>query len=125
MVAGPRQLQDEIGTDHDIVVLKRSLRKCVLIAAFAMLNLNAIETWNPFRASSPWDPIRKLEEMQNRLALLFGRRLPLPRNGGEEEFTVTEWALLLLPIEPDAEFGAKVSSNSRFLLQDLKELFAP
>jgi hypothetical protein len=50
------------------------------------------EKWNPFRGSTLWDPIRELEEMQNRLSSLLGRRLPLLREGGEEEFTVTEWS---------------------------------
>jgi HSP20 family protein len=57
-----------------------------------IMNMNALEKWNPFRASAQWDPIRELEEMQNRLGSLFGRRLPLLRASGEEGFTVTEWS---------------------------------
>ena len=33
--------------------------------------MNALEKWNPFRTSAQWDPIRELEEMQNRLGSLF------------------------------------------------------
>ena len=45
--------------------------------------------------------------MQNRLALLFGRRWPLPRNGGEEEFTATAWSPLVDIAENDKEYTVK------------------
>lgn len=75
--------------------------------AAKILNMNAIDKWNPFRAPPPWDPIRELEEMQNRLALLLGRGWPLPRNGGEEEFTTTAWSPLVDIAENDKEYTVK------------------
>ena len=47
------------------------------------------EKRNPFRVSPSWDPIRELEEMQGRLASLFGRRMLLP-DGREEQFSLTD-----------------------------------
>jgi HSP20 family protein len=54
--------------------------------------MNTLSKWNPFNAPSTWDPFRELEEMQNRLTSLFGRRLPLKGGGEGEEFAVTTWA---------------------------------
>jgi len=68
-----------------------------------ILHMSALEKWNPFRASSPWDPIRELEEMHNRLASLFGQRLPVLRNPGEEGFTVTTWSPTVDIAEDDKE----------------------
>ncbi|MGA8659361.1 MAG: Hsp20/alpha crystallin family protein [Chthoniobacterales bacterium] len=45
--------------------------------------MNALEKWNP---------MHEMEEMQNRLASFFNRRLPLGKEGGEEGFAVTAWA---------------------------------
>ena len=70
-------------------------------------NMSALERWNPFRASALWDPIRELEEMQKRLSSLLGRRLPLLRDGGEEEFTVTEWSPPVDIAEDDKEYTVK------------------
>jgi HSP20 family protein len=69
--------------------------------------MNALEKWNPFRASPPWDPIRELEEMQNRLASLFGQRRPLLRDSGEEGFTVNEWSPPVDIAEDDKEYTIK------------------
>ena len=69
--------------------------------------MNALEKWNPFRAPALWDPIRELEDMQNRLSSLLGRRLPLLRDGGEEEFTVTEWLPPVDIAEDDKEYTVK------------------
>jgi hypothetical protein len=55
------------------------------------LNMNALKKWNPFRGAPVWDPMREIEEMQNRVASLFGRRLALKKDGGEEAFTLTRW----------------------------------
>ncbi|MBV8225633.1 MAG: Hsp20/alpha crystallin family protein [Verrucomicrobia bacterium] len=57
--------------------------------------------------SARWDPIRELEEMQNRLSSMFGRRLPLVRDGGEEEFTATEWSPPVDIAEDDKEYTLK------------------
>jgi HSP20 family protein len=69
------------------------------------LQMNALEKWNPFRGSSVWDPIREMEEMQNRL---FGRRLALKKNGGEEAITLTEWVPPVDIAEDDKEYTIKV-----------------
>jgi HSP20 family protein len=69
--------------------------------------MSALERWNPFRASGLWDPVRELEEMQNRLSSLLGRRLPLHRESGEEEFTVTEWSPPVDIAEDDKEYTVK------------------
>jgi HSP20 family protein len=69
--------------------------------------MSALEKWNPFRGSTLWDPIRELEAMQNRLSSLLGRRLPLLREGGEEEFTVTEWSPAVDIAEDDKEYIVK------------------
>ena len=45
--------------------------------------------------------------MQKRLGSLFGRRLPLLRDGGEEEFTVTEWSPPVDIAEDDKEYTVK------------------
>ena len=64
-----------------------------------------IEKWNPFRGSSLWDPIREMEEMQNRL---FGRRLALKKDAGEEALTVAEWLPAVDIAEDDKEYTIKV-----------------
>ena len=69
--------------------------------------MNALEKWNPFRTSAPWNPVRELEEMQHRLGSLFGRRWPLLRDGGEEEFSVTEWSPPVDIAEDDKEYTVK------------------
>ncbi len=70
--------------------------------------MNALEKWNPLRGSSVWDPRREIEEMQNRVASLFGRRLPLKKDGGEEGFTLTEWIPPVDIAEDDKEYAIKV-----------------
>lgn len=43
--------------------------------------------------------------MQNRLSSFFGRRVPLPKGGGEgEEFTLTTWAPRVDIAEDDKEY---------------------
>ena len=69
--------------------------------------MNALQKWNPFRGSSVWDPIREMEEMQSRVASLFGRRLPLKKDGGEEELTLTEWIPAVDIAEDDKEYTIK------------------
>jgi HSP20 family protein len=70
--------------------------------------MNALEKWNPLRGSSVWDPRREMEEIQNRVASLFGRRLPLKKDGGEEGFTLTEWIPPVDIAEDDKEYAIKV-----------------
>ena len=63
--------------------------------------MNVLQRWNPTR--SVWDPFREMEEMQNRMAALFGRRVPL-RDGGEETITMTEWNPAVDIAEDDKEY---------------------
>ena len=68
--------------------------------------MTALQRWNPLRGTSTWDPLREMEEMQNRMAALLGRRLPLA-NGGEEEITLTEWSPAVDISEDDKEYTIK------------------
>ena len=70
--------------------------------------MNALEKWNPLRGSSVWDPIREMQEMQSRVASLFGRRMPLKKDGGEEGFMLTEWIPPVDIAEDDKEYTIKV-----------------
>jgi HSP20 family protein len=68
--------------------------------------MKTLEKWNPFRVSPAWDPFRELEEMQSRLASLFGRRLPLP-DSREEQFSLTEWTPPVDIAEDEKEYTIK------------------
>jgi HSP20 family protein len=67
------------------------------------VNMKTLEKWNPVRVSPSWDPFRELEEMQSRLASLFGRRLPFP-GSREEPFGLTEWTPPVDIAEDDKEY---------------------
>jgi HSP20 family protein len=69
--------------------------------------MSTLEKWNPFRTTHPWDPMRDMEEIQNRLASLFGRRLPLRKEGAEEGFTLTEWSPPVDIAEDEKEYTIK------------------
>ena len=51
--------------------------------------------------------MRDMEEIQNRLASLFGRRLPLRKEGTEEGFTLTEWSPPVDIAEDEKEYTIK------------------
>ena len=70
--------------------------------------MNALEKWNPPRGSSVWDPICQMQEMQSRVASLFGQRMPLKKDGGEEGFMLTEWIPPVDIAEDDKEYAIKV-----------------
>jgi HSP20 family molecular chaperone IbpA len=70
--------------------------------------MNALEKWNPLRGSSVWDPIRQMQEMQSRVASLFGQRMALKKDGGEEGFMLTEWIPPVDIAEDDKEYTIKV-----------------
>ncbi len=54
-----------------------------------------------------WDPFKELEEMEKRIATLFGRA-PLRKDGDREEsLTVAEWAPLVDIVEDDKEYLIK------------------
>jgi HSP20 family protein len=52
-----------------------------------------------------WEPLREMEEFQNRLSTLFGR--PLRRTNGREEITLPEWTPLADITEDDKEYLIK------------------
>jgi len=66
--------------------------------------MNALTRWEPFRTR--WDPFNELEEMEKRLATLFGRA-PLRKNGDKEVMTVAEWAPLVDITEDEKEYVIK------------------
>ena len=54
-----------------------------------------------------WDPAKEMEELQNRLASLFGRA-PVRKNGERDEpLTVAEWSPLVDISEDDKEYLIK------------------
>jgi HSP20 family protein len=52
-----------------------------------------------------WEPLRDMEEFQNRLSTLLGR--PLRRGNGREEITLPEWTPLADITENDREYLIK------------------
>jgi HSP20 family protein len=66
--------------------------------------MNALTRWEPL---SRWDPFKELEEMEKRLATMFGRA-PVRKEGGKEEaMTVAEWAPLVDIVEDEKEYLIK------------------
>jgi HSP20 family protein len=58
-------------------------------------------------ALSTWDPFRELDELQNRLATIFGRA-PVRKDAGKDEaMTVAEWAPLVDITEDEREYLIK------------------
>ncbi|HLG43707.1 MAG TPA: Hsp20/alpha crystallin family protein [Nitrospirales bacterium] len=58
-------------------------------------------------ALTRWDPYKELDDLQNRLAMVFGRA-PVRKDGGKEEaMTVAEWAPLVDIVEEDKEYLIK------------------
>ncbi len=58
-------------------------------------------------AVTTWDPFKELEEVERRLATMFGRA-PLRKNGEKDEaMTVAEWAPLVDVTEDDKEYLIK------------------
>ena len=54
-----------------------------------------------------WDPLKEMEELQNRLSGLFGRAPVRRKNGEQESITVAEWAPLVDITEDDKEYLIK------------------
>jgi HSP20 family protein len=63
--------------------------------------MNGLTKWDAFH---DWDPVRELEEFQNRLGSFF-RRSPLHQKG--DEMSATEWSPLVDILEDDKEFLIK------------------
>jgi len=69
-------------------------------------NMNTLTRLNPFRTTE-WNPVRDLQEFENRLVGLFGRA-PVRTNGDKEEaLTVAEWAPLVDITEDEKEYLVK------------------
>ena len=58
-------------------------------------------------ALTRWDPLKEMEELQNRLSGLFGRAQARRGNGEQEAITVAEWAPLVDITEDDKEYLIK------------------
>ena len=54
-----------------------------------------------------WDPLKEMEELQNRLSGFFGRAPVRRGNGEQESITVAEWAPLVDITEDDKEYLIK------------------
>ncbi len=54
-----------------------------------------------------WDPLKEVEDWQNRLSGLFGRAPVRQKNGEQESITVAEWAPLVDITEDDKEYFIK------------------
>src|SRR5213596_3685247 len=54
-----------------------------------------------------WDPLKEMEELQNRLSGFFGRAPVRRANGEQESITVAEWAPLVDITEDDKEYLIK------------------
>jgi len=59
------------------------------------------------RTLSHWDPVRELDEFQNRLATLFGRTTVPAKSDANEWLTRAEWAPLVDIVEDDKEYLIK------------------
>jgi HSP20 family protein len=55
-----------------------------------------------------WDPFKDLDELQNRLATIFGRTPVRFETGQKELMTVADWAPLVDVVEDDKEYLIKV-----------------
>jgi HSP20 family protein len=53
-----------------------------------------------------WEPLRELEDLQNRLSNIFGRA-PVRRGNGREEITLADWSPLADITEDDKEYLIK------------------
>jgi HSP20 family protein len=58
-------------------------------------------------ALTRWDPFKEMEDMQSRMARLFGLAPTRVTNGDKESMTVTEWAPLVDITEDDKEWLVK------------------
>lgn len=66
--------------------------------------MGALTRWEPL---TRWNPLKELEEMEKRLAVMFGRS-PLRKEGEREEaMTVAEWAPLVDISEDEKEYLIK------------------
>lgn len=67
--------------------------------------MNTLSKYNPFQTAA-WDPVKEIEEMQNRLSSFFRRPIVAP-DGKEEAMILAEWAPLIDVSEDDKEYVIK------------------
>ena len=58
-------------------------------------------------ALTPWNPFKEMDDLQSRLAKVFGLTQPRAGNGGEELMTVAEWTPSVDITEDDKEWLVK------------------
>jgi len=63
--------------------------------------MNSLTKWGPFK---DWDPVRELDEFQNRLSSFFGEA---PSRRGRQEGNFSSWSPAVDIIEEDKEFVVK------------------
>jgi HSP20 family protein len=61
---------------------------------------------NMMNTLTRWEPLREMEDLQNRLSTLFGRT-PVRRGNGKESITLPEWTPLADITEDDKEYVVK------------------
>jgi HSP20 family protein len=61
---------------------------------------------NTMNTLTRWEPLREMEDLQNRLSTLFGRT-PVRRGNGKESITLPEWTPLADITEDDKEYVIK------------------
>jgi HSP20 family protein len=66
--------------------------------------MNTLVRWDPFKTQ--WNPLKDREELENRLATMFGIR-EAAGNGGKEALTVAEWSPLVDIAEDEKEYLIK------------------
>lgn len=66
--------------------------------------MNTLISWDPFRTR--WNPMKEREELESRLATIFGLR-EATGNGGKEALTVAEWSPLVDITEHEKEYLIK------------------
>lgn len=67
--------------------------------------MNTLLRWDPFKTR--WNPSKERDELEGRLATLFGLREATGNGGGKESLTVAEWTPLVDIIETDQEYLIK------------------
>ncbi|CAI4033902.1 Heat shock protein, Hsp20 family [Nitrospira tepida] len=66
--------------------------------------MGELTRWDPI---TRWNPVKELEEMEKRLATLFGRTAARKEGEREEAMTVAEWSPLVDISEDDKEYLIK------------------
>ncbi len=67
--------------------------------------MSLLQKWSPFRTTR-WDPIREMEDLQDRMNRALGL-VPQRENGGQELISVSEWSPLVDITEDGKEYLIK------------------